>query len=890
MVTKDIRRLLNLLNPQCTRLMEAAVGSCLQRTHYEVTPLHLVAQMIDDQNGDMPKILAHAGSEASLARPGIQQQLHALRTGNSGRPVFSPALIDLIEAAWSESSINLGETKIRSAGILLAFAQSLSVVNTPLEDFFRGLKLGELRESPAKVLEGSSESKVVDASAPANKGIPEDSNLAKFTVDFTDLARKGRIDPVFGRDEEIRQAIDILSRRRKNNPIFIGEAGVGKTAVVEGLALKIVQGQVPDSLKGIRLLSLDLGLLSAGAGVRGEFENRLKSLIQEVKASDVPVILFIDEAHTLIGAGGEAGKNDAANLLKPELARGELKCIAATTFTEFRKYLEKDPAIARRFQQVVIPEPDPATAAVMLRGLRQKYEQFHGVRISHEAVEAACDLSHRYIPARQLPDKAVDLLDTAAARVKMGLSTPPAALQRIEQELLDLTSQEESLRRDKDLRPSVFPSEHLAELAEKKVALEARRVEVENRWKEELAKVQQILDATENSPAGADESLWMELEALQGETPLVHAHVTREVLSQVIEEWTGIPAGNMLRDEAKMLLELEPILNRKVIGQSWGVRELSQSIRAARMGLIRPETPRGVFLLTGPSGVGKTETAKAIAELLYGGERAVVSLSMSEYQDAISVTQLKGASAGYVGYGDGGVLTEGVRKNPYTVVILDEIEKAHRDVLNMFYQVFDQGSLRDGEGRDISFRNAVILMTSNLGTQTITDMATSEDSSYTYEEYSEAILPELTAHFQPALLARCKVVPYLPLGADSLSVIVALKLDKIARRLEETHGVSLALAESMIDHVVRQCSQVQSGARLIDTILDRDILPGVSRLLLSRIAEGAAGNRILVGLGEEGEPFFRLDSGESTPEGSEATEAVAQPGDIPAAAEVEVES
>ncbi len=878
MLTKDIRRLLSLLNPHCTRLMEGAVGACVQRSHYEVSPAHLLSQILDDATGDMPRILAHAGVEASLGKGALETELQRMRTGNTARPTFSPRLIELLESAWMESSVNLGETKIRSAAILLAYDESLQSVDAPLEDFLRLLKLPQLRENAAKLLGPSVETPSA-AVATAAKPSPADDNgpLARFTVDFTDLARRGKIDPVFGRDEEIRQAIDILSRRRKNNPIFIGEAGVGKTAVVEGLALKICQGQVPDVLKGVRLLSLDLGLLSAGAGVRGEFENRLKSLIQEVKASETPVILFIDEAHTLIGAGGEAGKNDAANLLKPELARGELKCIAATTFTEFRKYLEKDPAIARRFQQVVIPEPDPATAAVMLRGLRQRYEQFHGVRISHQAVEAACDLSDRYVPGRQLPDKAVDLLDTAAARVKMGLSTPPAALQRLDQSLVDLDSQTRSLEHDRALRPSRFDPSLLDSIQERRRSLEAERETIQARWQAELAKVHAILDAPEDTLAETVEALWTELDELQGETPLVHVHVTREVLSQVIEEWTGIPAGNMLRDEARMLLELESTLNTKVIGQPWGLREIAQSIRSARMGLIRPETPRGVFLLTGPSGVGKTETAKAIAGLLYGGERAVVTLSMSEYQDAISVTQLKGASAGYVGYGDGGVLTEGVRRNPYTVVILDEIEKAHRDVLNMFYQVFDQGILRDGEGRDISFRNAVIIMTSNLGTRTITEMAMDPESSYTYEEYAEAVTPELTDHFQPALLARCKVVPFLPLGADSLRTIVALKLDRVARRLEATHGVKLGCSEGLLDHIVSRCSQVQSGARLLDTILDRDILPGVSRLLLSRIAEGAEGSRILVGLGDDGQPLFRLDDGQDdAPASDTAPEVVAE--------------
>ncbi len=863
MVSKDIRKLLARLNPATARFLEGAVGSCVHRTHYEATPAHLLAQLVEDENGDVAAILELVGADRSIFRTLLQEELRACKTGNSSRPVFSPALVELLELSWGESSLNLGQDAIRSGAVLLACYGLLNQFSPDLQDFLRTLQSEKIRAEFDKIAQKSVESKSLPAAKSAAGGKDgQGAALEKFTIDFTEQARKGKIDPVFGRDDEIRQAIDILSRRRKNNPIFIGEAGVGKTAVVEGLALKIVQGDVPEVLKGVRLLSLDLGLLSAGAGVRGEFESRLKGVIQEVKESPVPVILFIDEAHTLIGAGGEAGKGDAANLLKPELARGEMKCIAATTFTEFRKYLEKDPAIARRFQQVVIPEPDPATAAVMLRGLRGRYEEFHRVRISHEAVEAACDLSHRFVPGRQLPDKAVDLLDTASARVRMGLSTRPAELVRLDHEILDIGSELDSLDHDESLKPGVVSVVRKTVLHERREALREKVVEIEGRWKTELAKVNEVLELPADTPVEERRKLWEELAELQGEKPLVHPYVTRQVLSEVIEEWTGIPAGNMLRDEARLLLELENTLNSRVIGQSWGVRELAQTIRSSRMGLTRPETPKGVFLITGPSGVGKTEVAKAIADLLYGGERSVVTLSMSEYQDAISVTALKGASAGYVGYGDGGTLTEGVRKNPYTVVILDEIEKAHKDVLNMFYQVFDQGVLRDGEGRDISFRNTVVIMTSNLGLDTITSMATDSENQYAYEEYTEAILPELTAHFQPALLARCKVVPFLPLGTDSLRYIVSLKLDKVARRLADQHGVQLACSAGLLDHIVEQCNLVQSGARLLDSLLDRDILPGVSALLLQRIAQGTQGSRIAVGLGEDGRPFFRLDDGE----------------------------
>ncbi len=862
MISKDIRRILSRLDPWCARLLEGAVGACVHRTHYEVGIPHLLAQMVEDGTGDSLSIFVAAGIDRTLLRTAVQEELRGCRTGNSSRPVFAPALLELLERSWMEASLNLSLESVRAAAILFALADSPHLVPQGLQDHFRLLRPELLRDNFPKILAESAESKASASGTKVSKaGEPSESALARFTIDFTEQARQGKIDPVFGRDGEIRQAVDILSRRRKNNPLFLGEAGVGKTAVVEGIALKIAAGEVPPVLRGVRLLSLDLGLLSAGAGVRGEFENRLKAVIRETKESPEPVILFVDEAHTLIGAGGEAGKGDAANLLKPELARGELKCIAATTFSEFHRYLEKDPAIARRFQTVTIPEPLPAEAAVMLRGLRERYEEFHGVRITHEAVQAACDLSHRYIAGRQLPDKAVDLLDTAAARVRMGLDARPEALCRLDQEALDLGREIASLERDLELRSDLENSARIEVCRARLEMIAEEIVPLESRWQEELAKVRELLDPEARASRKPEEMdrLWEELSALQGEHPLVAPQVTPAVLSEVIEEWTGIPAGNLLRDEARMLLSLEDTLNQRVIGQSWGIRELAATLRASRMGLTRPETPRGVFLLAGPSGVGKTETAKAIADLLYGGDSCVVTLNMSEYQESISTTQLKGASAGYVGYGDGGVLTEGVRKRPYTVVILDEIEKAHKDVLNMFYQVFDQGSLRDGEGREVNFRDAVILMTSNLGSETIMRMAFEEGDGHTYADYTEAILPELTDHFLPALLARCKVIPYLPLGTDVLRTITIAKLDKVARRLDTRHGVELACSEGLVDHIVGQCGQVQSGARLIDAILDRDILPGISQLLLSRIVEELSGDRLTVGIGEGGEPVFRLE-------------------------------
>lgn len=869
MISKDIKKLLENLNPFCSKLFEGAVGACVARTHYEVGIPHLLAQMVEDERGDSHHILVHFGIEKSLLRQAIQQELRDFKSGNTGRPTFSPAILELLERSLLESTLNLNSGQIRSAAILLALRESLQMISPDLQQFMRLIPTDQVHAKAAEILEKSVESQMATAPAKsakaATQGGSQGSHLEQFTINFTEQARNGKIDPIFGRDDEIRQAIDILSRRRKNNPIFIGEAGVGKTAIVEGMALKVVEGNVPEHLKGIEILGIDLGLLSAGAGVRGEFENRLKGILKEVKESATPIVLFIDEAHTLIGAGGEAGKNDAANLLKPELARGEIKCMAATTFSEFRKYFEKDPAMARRFQSVVIPEPTPEQAAIMLRGLRERYENYHGVRVSHQAVLAACEMSSRYIAGRQLPDKAVDLLDTACARVKMSLNTQPQHLQQIAQELLNIDLEIQSLEKDQQ-DGSSSNEETIASLVKHREELVLQQKELETRWQQEMTVVTQIHAQQEKFAQGEGQkedldTLWQKLEEVQSEGALVHTHVTPEVVATIIEEWTGIPAGNMVADEAQVLLNLSETINQRVIGQSWGITEMVNTIQSAKMQLTRPETPLGVFLVTGPSGVGKTEVAKSIADLLFGGEKFVTTLSMSEYQDSISITQLKGASAGYVGYGDGGVLTEGVRKRPYTVVILDEIEKAHKDVLNMFYQVFDQGTLRDGEGRDINFRNTIIIMTSNLGTHTITEMALDSENSYTYEEYTEAITPELTEHFQPALLARCKVVPFLPLGSDSLSLIAQLKLDKIARRLEKTHQITMACSPELIDHLVSQCNLVQSGARLIDSIIDKDILPRISSALLQEIASGNASTHLFIGISETGHPTFHFSQG-----------------------------
>jgi type VI secretion system protein VasG len=876
MISNSPRAILEKLNKYTKSLLEGAVGSAVNRSHYEITHSHLLGQALEEGKGDLSYILAFFKINEGLFKTALQQELKELRMGNTGRPVFSPTFMNLLEAGWAESSLNLGQASIRSAGLVLALKKMSGSISRGLADQLAMINSETLLAKFAEITAHSKETEEAPEGSRGEDGAPaEGSNLQRFTVNFTEQARKGKVDPIFGRDNEIRMVIDILSRRRKNNPIMVGEAGVGKTAVIEGLALRIAQGQVPDILKNVEIRGLDMGLMAAGAGVRGEFENRLKGVIKEVKSSTTPVILFIDETHTIIGAGGEAGQNDAANLLKPEMARGELKIMGATTLTEFRKYFEKDPAMARRFQMVKVEEPDPETAAIMLRGLRVNYEKFHGVKITYEGIKAACDLSHKYIAGRQLPDKAVDLLDTAAARVKMGLTAKPPVLVNLDQAIENTKIEIATLEKD-DSSGSLPDREVLTRARTRLENASAEAKAVEEKWTKELAMVKDIIalqdkliagkpgEAKSTGAAAKDakpdpkapsqaavapltaeqeaalreelDAKWKALEEFQGDEGMVHAHVSPEVIAQIIGEWTGIPAGNMLKNEAQALLDLERTINSRVVGQEMGVAEMASTLRGAKLGLGNPEAPMGVFLVTGPSGVGKTEVARAISDILFGGEKFVVTINMSEYQDSMSVTQLKGASAGYVGYGDGGVLTEGVRKRPYTVVILDEVEKAHKDVLNMFYQVFDKGMLRDGEGRDINFRNTVIIMTSNLGLDTITAMHAMGQAK-TLDEYREAILAELTAHFAPALLARCKTVPFLPLDSEVLKRIVMLKLMKLGKRLMEKHKLAFAVAPEVVRDIVVLCTTSQSGARNIDTIIDQKLMPLISSQLLQHMAD-----------------------------------------------------
>jgi type VI secretion system protein VasG len=719
------------------------------------------------------------------------------------------------------------------------------------------------------------------SAAPTATGVSKTPALDQYPIDLTARARQGDIDPVLGRDFEIRQLVDILTRRRQNNPILTGEAGVGKTAVVEGLALRIAAGDVPPPLRNVSLRILDLGLLQAGAGVRGEFENRLKSVIAEVKAAPQPIILFIDEAHTMIGAGGQAGQGDAANLLKPALARGELRTVAATTWSEYKKYFEKDAALARRFQVIKVEEPSEAQAVIMMRGLVSILERHHNVRILDEAVEDAVRLSHRYISGRQLPDKAVSVLDTACARVALGQVATPPAIEDCRRRLSHIETEAGILERESLTGGN--HSDRLAELANDKASVEARLAELEARWEDEKRLVGELrtlrdrleADAAQRRQATGSQAdgrlsgaevqrlqaevarLTAELEQMQGEAPLMQVCVDGQTIAEVVSGWTGIPVGKMVKDEIQTVLSLRELLEKRIIGQSHALEAIAQRMRTARARLEDPRRPIGVFLLVGPSGVGKTETALTLADVLYGGERNMVTINMSEYQEAHTVSGLKGSPPGYVGYGEGGVLTEAVRRKPYCVVLLDEMEKAHPDVMELFYQVFDKGVLEDAEGREIDFKNTVILMTSNVGTDTTMKLCADPETQPDAEGLIQALRPELLKVFKPAFLGRLIAVPYYPIADDAMRQIIELQLGRIRTRLQENNRAQFSYDDTLVTAIANRCTEVESGARNVDHILTRTLLPEISREFLARMAAGEVITKVHVSV--DGEGGFRYE-------------------------------
>ncbi len=866
MININLSSLIQRLHPIAKVALEDAAALAVSEKANEVQIEHYLLSLLERPNSDFDVLLSHFDCSENLLRQSVRSTLDTNAKGNGSKPVFSALLIEWLQESWLVSSLDLSETQIRSGALLL------TLVSNPLRygqhgyaSILEALNPDSLKRNFAELTSHSIEAQV--ATSENTQAREDGSALSKFTTDFTGKARKGEIDPVFCRDQEIRQIVDILARRRKNNPIAVGEPGVGKTAVVEGLALKIVQGDVPDNLKGVELYGLDMGLLQAGASVKGEFEKRLNAVLDEVKNSPTPIILFIDEAHTLVGGGNQAGGSDAANLLKPALARGEVKTIAATTWSEYKKYFEKDPALARRFQLVKLDEPSPEQAALIIRGLRPAYEKSHNVYVRDDAITAAAALSARYISGRQLPDKAIDVLDTACARVNISLNAIPASVETLQQELAAQQRELEALERD--ALQQTGDKHSLANIPDLKLAMEATKEELaeqEAQWHKEKEQIeemialrsrlhelvsaetdeeQQITDEESEheqdiSPCAemdkeavriAISACQEQLDAIRNGNPLVHFEVGPDEVSHVISDWTGIPMGKMLQDEAETTLKLKESLTQSIKGQEYAIDALSEGIQTAKAGLGNPDAPTGVFLLVGPSGVGKTETARAIADQMFGGERFMTTINMSEFQEKHTVSRLIGSPPGYVGYGEGGMLTEAVRQRPYSVVLLDEVEKADPEVLNLFYQVFDKGTLNDGEGRTIDFKNTLIIMTSNLATHEIESLV-HQSKDIDANIIAEAIRPTLNQHFKPALLARMSVLPFVPLSDEAMTEIIHHKLNKVSQRLQSHHKLSLSYEDNLVEFVLGNCRLAETGARNIDAVINRQLLPQLSTQLL----------------------------------------------------------
>lgn len=902
----DIRTLLGRLNPECKRAMEQAAELCVQQTHYHVDLEHLLFRLVENEAPDFLLIFGRFSIRPDTVLGQLQKSLDTFKRGNGRTPALTPDFSPLFQEAWLMSSMLLGQQHIRSGTMLLALLEVdrlrgrlvdvapalLQIPRGALRDELAGLlqsspegtaSAAAPSPSPAAHTGGSSSaasngpatpSGGHDKNAPAlqmptpRKNGSATPSLDLYTIDMTQLARDGAIDPIRGRDAEIRQIIDVLLRRRQNNPILTGEAGVGKTAVVEGFAQRVVQGEVPPALRQVSVRSLDLALLQAGAGVKGEFENRLKSVIAEVKSSPTPIILFIDEAHQLIGAGGSEGQGDAANLLKPALARGELRTIAATTWAEYKKYVERDPALARRFQVVKVEEPSEEVAIDMLRGMVETLQKHHQVEIVDDAVREAVKLSHRYITGRQLPDKAISVLDTACARVSIGQNGLPAELETAARDIAAAESELRVLRHEtatggdhQELMATLI--EKLQDLRQAQKKLTDKIDEEKHAVAEIVALRRKIADSLQEGAPPADEEnepalltstlrrLEKGLEALQNDEPMVPVCVDASVVAEVISGWTGIPVGKMLTDELHTVLNLSEKLAERVVGQNQALDAIARRVRTFRANLDDPGKPVGVFMLVGPSGVGKTETAFALADLLYGGERNVITVNMSEFQEAHTVSSLKGAPPGYVGYGRGGVLTEAVRRRPYSVVLLDEMEKAHPDVLELFFQVFDKGTMEDGEGVQIDFKNTLILLTSNAAQDVITQ-ASQGGRRPDPEELVERLRPELLKQFSPAFLGRLALVPYYHLGDEQIRSIVNLKLGKLTKRFALNHRAQFTWDREVSEVITARCTEVDSGARNIDHILAHSVLPELSRQVLERISMAAPFGAVHMAVGDTG--------------------------------------
>jgi type VI secretion system protein VasG len=925
----NLKSLIGKLNDSTRSALEAAAGLCLARTHYDIEVEHYLTKLLDSTDNDVAAIYKHFEIDTSRLSGELSRALDKLKTGNARTPALSPTLMRMLIEGWTLGSIDYNAGQVRTGFTILALVTNDELVRLmrDVSREFQKIQADALRKDFLSIVGNSSEqAQAAVAAAAAAPGAPAGAprpggktpNLDQFTVNLTEKAKTGKVDPVLGRDFEIRQVVDILMRRRQNNPILTGEAGVGKTAVVEGFALRVAQGDVPPPLRNVTVRTLDLALLQAGAGIKGEFENRLKGLIEEVKASPTPIILFIDEAHTMIGAGGQAGQGDAANLLKPALARGELRTIAATTWSEYKKYFEKDPALARRFQVVKVEEPIETQCMTMLRGIVPSLEKHHKVRILDEGLTAAVHLSHRYLAGRQLPDKAVSVLDTACARLALGQSATPPAIEDSVRQIDDLAVQQRILERE-----TVVGTDHrerLQDIAAKSAEIESRLAGLRTRFEKERDLVTTIRDlrsqlesaagspggsgavarteipgvasdagagapaatapaatapaaaassgtatAVEEAPKPVDVAAVRtqlaqaesELAALQGETPMIRVAVDAQIIGEVISAWTGIPVGKMMKNEISTVLSLPSFLGQRVIGQLHALEIISQRISTARARLDDPNKPVGVFMLVGPSGVGKTETALALSDLLFGGEHNLITINMSEFQEAHTVSTLKGSPPGYVGYGEGGVLTEAVRRRPYAVVLLDEVEKAHPDVLELFYQVFDKGRMEDGEGREIDFKNTIIILTTNAGTDTMAKLCADPETMPGPDGLVKALKPELNKIFKPAFLGRMVVIPYMPIRDENLRQIIRLKLGKIQRRIQENHKIELTYDPALVQEVANRCTEVESGARNVDNILTNTLLPDISRQLLGRMASNEPMERIHVGIGADGAFEYR---------------------------------
>ena len=896
-------KLFGKLNRVCYKAIEGATVFCKLRGNPYVELVHWLNQLLQLQDSDLHRVIKHYGLDSSRLAKDVTDFLDRLPRGSTSISDFSPHIEDSVERGWVYGTLMFGESQVRSGHLVVGLLKTKSLRNELLgiSKEFEKIKPEALSDEFAKIVSGSPEDGLAatdgfqsgatpgeasGAMAPAAMGKQE--ALKQFTVDLTEQARSGKIDPIVGRDEEIRQIIDILMRRRQNNPILTGEAGVGKTAVVEGFALKIVAGDVPPSLRDVSLRTLDVGLLQAGASMKGEFENRLRQVIEEVQSSPKPIILFIDEAHTLVGAGGAAGTGDAANLLKPALARGTLRTVAATTWAEYKKHIEKDPALTRRFQVVQVLEPGEEKAIRMLRGVVSVQEKHHQVLVLDEALEAAVKLSHRYIPARQLPDKAVSLLDTACARVGISQHSVPPTVDDSRKRIDALNTELEIIHREKTVGIEVAGREQAA--TEKLEAEKTRLAELEERWIAEKALVEKILalraklraeghavdnalqtaDANSAQLQPADEpatdkaamleklnTLQTVLRDFQGESPLILPTVDQQAVGAVVQDWTGIPVGRMVKNEIETVLKLADLLEQRIIGQRHALEMIAKRIQTSRAGLDNPNKPIGVFMLAGTSGVGKTETALALAETLYGGEQNVITINMSEYQEAHTVSTLKGAPPGYVGYGEGGVLTEAVRRRPYSVVLLDEVEKAHPDVHEIFFQVFDKGWMEDGEGRVIDFKNTLILLTTNAGTELISGLCADPDLMPEPEGIAKALREPLLKVFPPALLGRLVVIPYYPLNDEMIGAIARLQLGRIKKRVEESHKVPFSYDDEVIKLIASRCTELESGGRMIDAILTNTVLPKISEEFLTRMMESKPIVRVHVSVadGEFGYEF-----------------------------------